>query len=137
MELQAPVETITEQVKAKPVREHKIVPIRQVEVGDLIYFHEAGVGPFRVETLRDNGNTGSAHKVVTASSFSTKVETWNDPTDMPHVLTGEWQTVELWESDGVREAFGLEKVAPRPVEMTILCTEVDVAANKAVKYGAK
>lgn len=121
-------ETVIEHVKAAPRSIHKIVPVRQLEIGDLIFFHMYGHGPFRVDSIRTHSYV-SSHKILTGSSYNAadsapcrynshvvKAGTWNDSIELPHQFTNGYQPVELWEDDKTRAEFGLPKVAKREVE---------------------
>lgn len=122
-------ETVTEHVKAAPVSIHTIVPVRQLEVGDLIFFHMYGHGPFWVDSIRTHSYI-SSHRIITGSSYNAtdsakcrynsheaKAGTWNDPIELPHQFTNGYQPVELWEDDKTRASFGLPKVSKRATEM--------------------
>lgn len=121
-------ETVTEHAPAAPKSTHTIVPVRQLEVGDLIFFHMYGHGPFRVDSIRTHSYI-SSHKILTGSSYNAtdsakcrynsheaKAGTWNDPIELPHQFTNGYQPVELWEDDKTRASFGLPKVSKREIE---------------------
>lgn len=113
-------EEITEVAKpAAPKSKHKIIQVKDVRVGDLIFLHTLGAGPYLVDRI-DSPN----HPAVRKSAKTIWVKYWCNAADqdirgwytrdfpLSYQFTQNHMDVELWNEPETRKAYNLSEVNP-------------------------
>lgn len=114
----AEFEEITEVAKpTAPKSKHKIVQVKDVRVGDLIFLHTLGTGPYLVDRI-DVPN----HPAVRKTARTVWVKYWCNAADqdfrgwytrdfpLSYQLTQNHMDVELWNEPETRKAYNLSEV---------------------------
>jgi len=113
------MEQIEEVAKPKaPASTHKIVQVKDVKVGDIIYLHTLGSGPYKVESLSVPNHPAlkGSLVVIEGSRFNPVAKAWEDPSPLSYQFTQSHMDVELWDEPKTRIAFGLPIVPLSRVE---------------------
>lgn len=110
----AEFEEITEVAKpAAPKNKHKIIQVKDVRVGDLIFLHTLGTGPYFVAGVhKPNHPALKGSLVIVEASRITPDKHVHAPQVLSYQFTQSHMEVEVWEDVKTRNSLGLCDVNP-------------------------